>query len=106
MEFNEVSDVLVGTSRNKIVFQMDGVGRVIAFVGEEWRYSGGSIRSIVVSKLGQGEERTPVIVLIVGIHVEILLHSLVDTAPEFGRYCSRVWLTLSVWPLPSRWYLC
>jgi len=40
MEFVEVSDVLVCTSRNKIVFQMDGDGRVIAFVGEERRYSG------------------------------------------------------------------
>ena len=83
MELVEVSDVLVCTSRNEIVFRMDGDGRVIAFVGEEWRYSGCSIQSIVISKLGQREERTPVILLIVGIHT-------------VQRYCSRVWLTLSV----------
>jgi len=62
MEFVEVSDVLVCTSGNKIVFWMDGDSRVIAFVGEERRYSGCCIRSIVVSKLGQWEEQTPVIV--------------------------------------------
>jgi len=49
-----------------------------AFVGEERRYSGGSIRSIVVSKLGQRKEQTPVILLIVGIHMEILLQGLVE----------------------------
>jgi len=78
MEFIEVSDILVCMSRNKVVFQMDGDGRVIAFVGEEQRYSGGSIQSIVISKLGQRKERTPVILLIVGIHTEILLQGLVD----------------------------
>jgi len=56
MEFVEVSDVLVGASRNEIVFRIDGDGRVIAFVGEEWRYSSGSIQSIVISKLGQRKE--------------------------------------------------
>jgi len=39
MELVEVSDVLVCTSRNKIIFRMDGDGRVIAFVGKERRYS-------------------------------------------------------------------
>jgi len=56
MEFVEVSDVLVGMSGNKIVFWMDGDGRVIAFVGEERRYSSDSIQSIVISKLGQRKE--------------------------------------------------
>jgi len=56
MEFIEVSDVLVGTSGNEVIFRMDGDGRVIAFVGEEWRYSSGCIRSIVISKLGQRKE--------------------------------------------------
>jgi len=60
------------------VFQMDGDGRVIAFVGEEQRYSSGWVWSIVISKLGQVKERTPVILLIVGIHMEILLQGLVD----------------------------
>jgi len=60
---------------------MDGDGGIIPFVGEEWGYSSGCIQSIVISKLGQWEEKTPVILLIVGIHT---------------RYCSRVWLTLSV----------
>ena len=78
MEFVEVSDILVCTSRNEIVFRMDGDGRVIAFVGEEQRYSGCCIRSIVVSELSQGEEQTPIILLIVGIHTEILLQGLVD----------------------------
>ena len=54
MEFVKVSDILVCTSRNKIVFRMDGDGRVIVFVGKEQRYSGCCIRSIVVSELGQG----------------------------------------------------
>jgi len=79
MEFVEVSDVLVGMSRNKIVFWMDGDGRVIAFVGEERRYSGCCVWSIVVSELGQGKEQTPVILLIVGIHMEVLLQCLVDS---------------------------
>ena len=87
MELVEVSDVLVCTSGNKIVFRMDGDGRVIAFVGEERRYSGCSIWSIVISKLGQRKEQTPVILLIVGIHMEILLQGLVDS---FG-------LTITFW---------
>jgi len=56
MEFVEVSHVPVGMSGNKVIFWMDGDGMVIAFVGKEWRYSGGSIRSIVISKLGQRKE--------------------------------------------------
>ena len=69
MELIEVSDVLVCTSGNKIVFWMGGDGRVIAFVGKERRYSGCCSRSIVVSELGQREEQTPVILLIVVIVV-------------------------------------
>jgi len=79
MELVEVSDVLVCMSRNKIIFWMDGDGRVIAFVGKERRNSGCSIWSIVISKLGQRKEQTPVILLIVGIHTEILLQGLVDS---------------------------
>jgi len=29
---------------------------VVAFVGKEWRYSGGSTRSIVVGKFSKGKE--------------------------------------------------
>ena len=78
MELVEVSDILMGTSGDEVALRMDSNGRVVTFVGEERGYSGSSVRSIVVSKFSQREESTPVILLVVGIHTEVLLQCLVD----------------------------
>jgi len=76
-EFIEVSDIFVCMSGNKVVFQMDGDGRVIAFVGEEQRYFSGCVRSIVVSKLSQGKEKN-------SSYPVDSWNTYGDTAPGFG----------------------
>jgi len=51
--------------------------RVISLVGEEWRYSGGSTRSIVVCKLREWEKSLPIVLLVVAVNLEVLFQCLV-----------------------------
>ena len=78
MEFVKVNDILVSIGGDQVVLQMDGDGRIIPFVDEEWGYSSGCVWSIVVSKLSQEEEQTTVTLFIVGIHMKVLLQGLID----------------------------
>lgn len=52
---------------------------VIAFVGEKWRNSGRSRRSIVVGKLTKREEAGPVVLLIVAEDPKVLLEGLIES---------------------------
>jgi hypothetical protein len=40
---------------------------MIAFVGEEWRGACSFVGSIIVSKLGKGKKRRPVILLVITV---------------------------------------
>src|SRR5271168_4550733 len=57
---------------------MDGDVRMITFVGEERRNSGGGTRSIVVSELGKRKKCEPIVLLIVAVYAEILFQCLVS----------------------------
>ena len=61
------------------MFWMDGDVRMIAFVGEEQRNSGGGTRSIVVSELSKRKKDEPIVLLIVAVYAEILFQRLVST---------------------------
>ena len=51
--------------------------RVISLVGEEWRYSGGSTRSIVVCKLREWEKSLPIVLLVVAVNLDVLFQCLI-----------------------------
>ena len=77
MKFVEVRDEVSSSVRGEVVLRMNGDVRVVTLVGEEWRDSGRVIRSIVVGELGDGEERSPVILLIRCIDADVLFQGLV-----------------------------
>jgi len=51
--------------------------RVITLVGEEWGYTGGSTRSIVVSELREWEKSFPIVLLIVAVNLDVLFQCLI-----------------------------
>jgi hypothetical protein len=75
----EVRDKISGPSGGEIPLGMDGVRRVIAFVGEEGSNTRSVVRGVVVSEFSEGKEQTPVVLHVVAVHPNILFQSLVDT---------------------------
>ena len=51
--------------------------RVISLVSEEWGYSGGSTRGIVVCELHEREKLSPVVLLIIAVNPDVLFQSLI-----------------------------
>ena len=56
MEFIEVNDVLASMLGGEFMFWVHHDVGVVAFVGKDREYSGGSTRSIVVSEFSKGKE--------------------------------------------------
>ena len=56
MEGSEINGVLLGTYRHQVSLGMDGKVGVVSLVGKEWRDPCGSIWSIVVRELSQGQK--------------------------------------------------
>ena len=52
--------------------------RVISLVSEEWGYSGGSTRGIVVCKLCEWEKLSPVVLLVIAVNPDVLFQCLVS----------------------------
>ena len=67
----------MGTFRGEIRVGEDGEVRVVTLVGKEWRDTSGCTRSVVVSKLCEREELSPVVLLVVTVDAEVLLEGLV-----------------------------
>lgn len=57
---------------------MDGDVRMITLVGVEWRDSGSSVRSVVVSELCKRKQVGPIVLLVVAIYADVLLQGLVS----------------------------
>ena len=53
--------------------------RIVTIVGKERRDLSSGVSGIVVSELRYGKEIGPIVLLVVGIHAEICLHSLIGT---------------------------
>ena len=51
--------------------------RVITLVGVEWRYTGGSTWSIVVSELRKWEKSLPIVLLVVAVNSDVLFQCLI-----------------------------
>ena len=51
--------------------------RVISLVGVEWRYTGGSTWSIVVSELRKWEKSLPIVLLVVAVNSDVLFQCLI-----------------------------
>lgn len=60
------------------VLKMYVEGGMVPFIGEEGGCSCGRVRCVVVGELGEGEERDPIVLLVVDIDPEILLEDLID----------------------------
>ena len=52
--------------------------RVISLVSEEWGYSGGSTRGIVVCELRKWEKLPPVVLLIIAVNLDVLFQCLIS----------------------------
>ena len=50
---------------------------VISLVSEEWGYSGGSTRGIVVCELREREKLSPVVLLLVAVNPDVLFQCLI-----------------------------
>jgi hypothetical protein len=50
---------------------------MISLVGEEWRYSRSSTRSIVVSELHEQKKFLPIVLLIIAVNSEVLFQCLI-----------------------------
>jgi len=78
VELVEIGDKLSGPVGSDLFVQGRRDVRVVAFVREEGRNTGSIVHSVVISELGHGEERGPVVLLIGAEHTEDLFEGLVD----------------------------
>ena len=53
--------------------------RVISLVSEEWGYSGGSTRGIIVCEFREREKLSPVVLLVVAVNPDVLFQCLIGT---------------------------
>ena len=51
---------------------------VISLVSEEWGYSGGSTRGIVVCKFREREKLSPIVLLVVAVNPDVLFQCLIS----------------------------
>ena len=79
VKFIEVCYEILGLSRDDVMIGVNGDGRVIAFVGVEWRDTSGSMWSVVICKFCKRKKHTPIILLKVNVHSEILFESLINS---------------------------
>ena len=79
VKFVEIRYKLAGPVGSDFLVQGRGKVRVVAFVRKERRNASSVIHSVVVSELGHGEERRPVVLLIGAEDSEDLFEGLVDS---------------------------
>lgn len=77
VEVLEVNGEVAGVAGGNFLLGMNGDVRVISLVGEEGGDAGGSVRSVVVGKLCEGEKTIPIVLLVGTIHSDVLLEGLV-----------------------------
>lgn len=69
---------VASSERSGFALGVDGEVGIVAFVGVEWRDSGRSVRSVVVSEFGNGKEVRPVGLLVIAVDPNVLFQGLVD----------------------------
>ena len=79
VKFVEIRNKLAGPVGSDLLVQGRGEIRVVAFVREEGGNAGSVIHSVVVSELGHGEERGPIVLLVGTEDSEDLFEGLVDS---------------------------
>ena len=52
---------------------------MVSFVGKKWGDSHGGIRGVIISKLGDGEQIRPIVLLVVAVYSEVLFQSLIHS---------------------------
>jgi hypothetical protein len=77
MEFIKVGNEVAGMGGSEFLLQMDGDVWMVTFISEEQGDACHSIRSIVVGKLCNWKEVSPIVLLIITVDVEILLQGLI-----------------------------
>jgi hypothetical protein len=77
MEFIKVGDEVGGAGGSEFLLQMDGDVRIVTFISKEWRDACRSVQSIVVGKLCDWKEVSPIVLLIITVDMEILLQGLI-----------------------------
>jgi hypothetical protein len=79
VEGGKIDGVLLCAYRRQVSLGVDGNVRMVSLVGEERSDPCGSIWSVVVRKLSQGQKVGPIVLLVVAIRTEVLLQGLVHT---------------------------
>src|ERR1700710_2228442 len=90
MEFVQVNCVVTRSGGSHIALRVYSHIRMVALVGEEWRYASSSTRRVVIGELGEGKEIRPVVLLIIAVDAQVLFQCLVGT---FG-------LSIAFWVVP------
>ena len=50
---------------------------MVSFIGKKWGDSSGGIRGVIISKLSNGEQIRPIVLLVVAVYLEVLLQGLI-----------------------------
>ena len=79
MKFIKVCYEISGPSRGDVTIGVNRDGGVIAFVGIEWKDTSDSMRSVIVCEFCEQKKCTPIILLKVNVHSEILFESLINS---------------------------
>jgi hypothetical protein len=87
VEFVQVSDIGLSGGGGEFTIGVDGEVGVIALIGEERRYAGGSTRRVVIGEFREGKEFRPVVLLVVAVNPKVLLEGLISA------FC----LTIPLW---------
>ena len=77
VEFVEVHCEVACPSGSEVTFGVYRESGMVALVGEERGYAGGSVRSVVVSELCEGKKLSPVILLVTTVMSKVLLEHLI-----------------------------
>jgi hypothetical protein len=86
MEFIKGGDEVLGTGGSEFLLWMNGGVQVVTFVSEERRDACRSIQSIVVGKLCDRKEVSPIVLLIITVDAEILLQGLIHLFSLFVAF--------------------
>lgn len=73
----DVNSEITGAIGSEITFGVDGQIRIVSFIGKEWRQTSRRIWSVVVSELGERQQRLPVVLLVGTVTTKVLLERLV-----------------------------
>ena len=77
MKLLEVRDGVSGCGQDQVLVKACGEAEIISFIGKKRGDSSGGIRGVIISKLSDGEQIQPIVLLVVAVYSEVLLQGLI-----------------------------